>query len=1587
MNNRLMLVIFAHVLLFLFLTSCACSQDAQQKLEMKYKLHNNVINEANSTGQRTIEPLAIANTTSLSIMGKSFEDLNNNSIRDDNEQGLLGWKINLMRNGTKLFNTTTDESGNYVFTNLKPGKYEVVEEQEAGWNQTRPGTEAYQITLTDRNANNLDFGNSKASTNVSPDQLYMHPIMHPSPEEIRKWEALSKSAPSATVNPQIGASMVRGPGEYFSLLDYLQYDPHDRNQGDCGNCWVWAATGVVEIDQAVHKNIKDRLSIQYFDSKYNDGTGSGSICPGDDCCCWACCGGNPDYFADFYNIDKVLVPWSNSNAQWQDGGRECSNGGTSVPAQDISVHPHNGIISIQAEQFPAQGANAIDNIKNILLQNKAIYFAFALPTKDSWTEFNNYWNSEKESKILKLDFANGIEYNFSPNEGGSHAVLCVGYNDSDPNNRYWIMLNSWGDSINRPHGLFYVDMDMDYSCSYPNYGSAFQWRPLKLSYPFSEYETDFEKYDVGKLPPEFNVYYNGKGSEYQIVTSDQHYSDLKSLQVWGRPNWCSNVHYYFVKPQKGIIGYEVRVRANPKEEGFVQFVNPEGGPWTWGWCGVGFDQDGYITAPGGFKRICFDDKWYKVKAEMDVETGACWIWLDDELITDGITPVADGKVNPEAYKGIRGVLFGDCSWYENPSTPTYFDDFKFYTLDTLPPDVEWQKCLGGSGLEHAIGGAKQTKDGGYIIAGFTHGSYDGDVSGNNGGTDIWVVKLDVSGNIQWQKCLGGSNTEYAYSIEQTKDEGYIVAGFAGSNDGDVIGNHGGLDFWVAKLDVSGNIQWQKCLGGTQMDIAYSVKQTADEGYIVTGITESNDVSGYHGSDDFLVVKLDGSGNIQWQKCLGGSGPDQATSIDLTDDGGYIVAGYTNSNDNDVSGGHGGGDFWVIKLDGSGNIQWQNCLGGTAGEGAYSIKQVDGGGYIVAGFTDSDDDDVSGDHGGTDFWVIKLDGTGNLLWQRCLGGTGQEIAYDVKQTNEGGYVVTGYTYSNDGDVIGNHGADDFWVVKLDNSGNIEWQKCLGGTSENGGLHGTGEERAYSIQQTIDGGYVVAGLTNSYNGDVIGKHSSDDAWAVKLKGPSTNNPPNAPSIPSGPNSGLAGTSNIYSTSAIDPDEDQVKYTFDWGDGTTSDTDFVASGTSGSASHSWSNAGTYQIKANAMDSKGASSSWSNALSVTITAANQPPNKPSMPSGAASGYTGAIYSYATSAADPNGDQVKYTFDWGDGTNIDTGFVTSGTSSSASHSWSSAGTYQVKANAMDSNSATSEWSNLLAVTIQSNKLPNVPGKPSGSSTGVAGSTFSYSTSAKDPDGDQVKYVFDWGDGTTSETAYIRSSAKASASHVWDNAGTYLVKAKAVDSKGAPSSAWSSSLSVKVNPNRPPNAPGKPSGSTKGYAWASYSYSTSAKDPDGDLVKYTLDWGDGTTSDTILVKSGAKASASHIWGSAGTYLVKAAAMDSKGESSGPSTALTVTILANNPPCMPNAPSGPISGKIKKTYSYTASSVDSDGDKVKFTFDWGDGTTSTTSLFKSGTSASSSHRWSKAGTYQVKSRAIDSKGSSSAWSSQLEVIVS
>lgn len=410
--------------------------------------------------------------------------------------------------------------------------------------------------------------------------------------------------------------------------------------------------------------------------------------------------------------------------------------------------------------------------------------------------------------------------------------------------------------------------------------------------------------------------------------------------------------------------------------------------------------------------------------------------------------------------------------------------------------IDWQKSYGGIGNDYAKSIAK-TGDGGYIMAGMSS-SNNGDVSGNHGGKspplDFWVVKINASGAIQWQKSLGGTDDETAKAIFQTPDGGYVVAGNSESYDGDILGNRGKSDCWVVKLNSTGDILWKKNLGGSLVDGANAIIGTSDGGYALAGYTDSNDgdVTATHGSGypffDFWVVKLSDTGTIQWQKTLGGSGYDSATSIIQATDGGYVITGESYSNNGDVSGNHGNADFWVVKLNSAGAIQWQKSLGGANDEFPNAIIPTIDGGYVIAGSTNSSNSgDVSVNNGGYDYWVVKLNSSGAIQWQKLFGGTLNDYATSITQLSDGSYYISGNSESNNGQVTGNHDNTDCWIVNINSSGVFQFQKSFGGALN---------DMASSMIKTNDGGLAVAGSSSSIDGDVTGNHGSVDFWLIKL-----------------------------------------------------------------------------------------------------------------------------------------------------------------------------------------------------------------------------------------------------------------------------------------------------------------------------------------------------------------------------------------------------------------------------------------------------------------------------------------------------------
>lgn len=397
------------------------------------------------------------------------------------------------------------------------------------------------------------------------------------------------------------------------------------------------------------------------------------------------------------------------------------------------------------------------------------------------------------------------------------------------------------------------------------------------------------------------------------------------------------------------------------------------------------------------------------------------------------------------------------------------------------PGISWQKSFGGSYRDQSYS-VSHTFDGGYIVAGYEASKDSVWMADNHGYADFWLLKLNSHGDTLWKKCYGTSYDDFASSVKQTADSGYIVAGTTYSDKGDIQG-----DFLVVKTDKKGEVVWQKIYGKPADEGAGDIIELPGKGYLLAGYSAVNKTS--HGYYDYRVIRLDTAGEVLWDSSYGGLAEDRARSIKQTYDGGFIIAGFSFSiAGGDVTGNYGLGDYWIVKADSAGVIQWQKNFGGTDQDVANDIQVTPDSGYIVAGYTASNNGDITLNHGQLDYWIIKLDRNGNKQWQKTYGGSGNDMANSIKVIpGGGGYIVAGSSDSNDGDVSGNKGGTDYWVIKINMNGSLAWQKCYGGSDE---------DFAACIDKGTDDAYIVTGWSKSSDGDASVNFGDWDYWVIKL-----------------------------------------------------------------------------------------------------------------------------------------------------------------------------------------------------------------------------------------------------------------------------------------------------------------------------------------------------------------------------------------------------------------------------------------------------------------------------------------------------------
>ena len=435
---------------------------------------------------------------------------------------------------------------------------------------------------------------------------------------------------------------------------------------------------------------------------------------------------------------------------------------------------------------------------------------------------------------------------------------------------------------------------------------------------------------------------------------------------------------------------------------------------------------------------------------------------------------------------------------------TWFFIFLLASTNLNGQNIDWQERYGGSSSER-LETIHQLPDGGYILGGYSYSPISGDKTENvMGQSDFWIVRLDANRNVIWDQTIGGNDIDQLHALQVTQDGGFIATGMSYSNiSGDKNQNaYGFYDYWVVKLDGNGNIQWQKTLGGSEYDWSDSVVQTYDGGYVIAG-TSTSDISGNRtvarqGSRDIWLVKLDNAGNELWQKSIGGTGSDEVEVVQQTPDGGLILGANSTSG---ISGdktttSRGGYDFWLVKMDANANIQWQSTAGAAWSDRVIDLAQTQDGGYILGGYSNSAASGEKSENsmGGYDFWVVKFDGMGTLEWENTIGGSGYEAIHSILQAPDGTYLLGGRSDSNiSGDKTHNaDGMTDFWLVKLNATGTIQWQNTLGGNHM---------DILTDMELTSDGGYLLGGISMSnVNGDQTEASYGlccHDYWLVKME----------------------------------------------------------------------------------------------------------------------------------------------------------------------------------------------------------------------------------------------------------------------------------------------------------------------------------------------------------------------------------------------------------------------------------------------------------------------------------------------------------
>tara|TARA_R110001632_G_scaffold47202_6_gene119618 strand:- start:17563 stop:18960 length:1398 start_codon:yes stop_codon:yes gene_type:complete len=407
-------------------------------------------------------------------------------------------------------------------------------------------------------------------------------------------------------------------------------------------------------------------------------------------------------------------------------------------------------------------------------------------------------------------------------------------------------------------------------------------------------------------------------------------------------------------------------------------------------------------------------------------------------------------------------------------------------------------------LVQTFGGSKNdvaqsvvaTSDGGFAIVGYTQ-SMDGDVSGKtNESFDFWVLKFNSQATLEWNKTYGGSGDDRGSDIIQTSDGGLAILGYTDSSDGDVTNNNGFRDFWLAKLDPLGNLSWQKSFGFSGADQGTTLIETSDNHFLISGVLDVTSSGGLgnlgrfsaeHAGGDYWSIKVSSSGDLVWSRFYGGSFTDSPTGIIENENNEFLFVGGSDSNDVDITNNKGAYDFWVVKSETGGNMVWEKSFGGSEIDEARGISATDDGNYIIVGDSRSNDQNVSLNKGAADLWMIKVSDDGELIWNRSIGGSNFDVSRSINKTLDNGFIIAGSSRSSDGDVAKNQGQNDAWIVKINNNGQLLWETTVGGSEI---------DFAYDAVQLANGTIIAVGETSSSNGDITENKGFTDLLIIKL-----------------------------------------------------------------------------------------------------------------------------------------------------------------------------------------------------------------------------------------------------------------------------------------------------------------------------------------------------------------------------------------------------------------------------------------------------------------------------------------------------------